>query len=509
MVDLTFLSGINKNTTAAPNGLAGQTLTDNWREISKYTDDLNLAADQLNKSLANPNLPFPLISKLFGTKLKILYSSAATVGSLDEDLEFYNWISGQAREKVYLVFFQNNAELRPTGGFWGSYGLLQINQGKIKSFVIEDIYHLDDKTLKAPPQTPPWQLAEYLKVDRWYMRDLNWWPDFSVTARLAIMFYTYLSGDQRLDGVVAVTPDLISDLLKKYGPLEIDGQIYDADNFLEKTQYQVSVAYKEQNISSWDRKDFLNQLVGKLLDKIFLAKKPATLQDWNDWHDFWQKVTEEKSILLYSAEQSIQDYLVKNNLAGTIRLVKSGDYLMVVDANLASLKTDPEIERRLTHKIEAKGDDYLATTEIKYIHHGNFDWRTTSYRTYARVYVPLGSQLETVALISKNGRTLITDKINITQDQQKTVLGYFLFIPPKETQTLILTYKLPDHVSAGYYFLAQKQPGAGWQSLALEYSGVKKIKTGNWPAKFTIDGNNFMGERIDFVKDLEMSLDFQ
>lgn len=507
LLDLTSLSEIHHRIAAQPKGLSREALTANWQEISRYTADLQLASVVLNKSLTNLSWPFPLISKLLGGRLKMFYSSVEIIGSLDEDLKFFNWVSGQDKPKVYLVFFQNNAELRPTGGFWGSYGLLYVNQGKITSFAVDDIYHLDDKTLKTTPQIPPWQLTQYLKVDRWFMRDLNWWPDFGVSANLAAKFYSFLSGTQPVDGLIAITPGLIADLLKKYGPLEIDGQTYNADNFLAKTQYQVSVAYKDQNISSWDRKDFLNQLVGQLFNKITLTKKPATWQDWKEEYDFWQKVTAEKNVLLYSADQSIQDYLVKNNWAGTIRPT-SGDYLMVVDANLASLKTDPEIERQLTHKVEAKAGSFLVTTEIKYIHHGNFNWRTTNYQTYVRVYVPQGSWLESAEVVSNVGREVVTDKVNFTQDQNKTVLGYFMFIPPQQTKTLVLTYKLPVDIPADYSLLAQKQPGAGWQSLALEYSGLKKIVASDWPAKFNIADNIFIGARINFVKDLIVKITY-
>lgn len=508
LINLTALSKINQQIKADPRGLSKEILAVHSQEIGKYTTDLNLAASLLKKSLTSSAWPFPLLAKKFGDKLELFYSYVTVADSVDDDLKFFNWFSGQDKERVYLVFFQNNSELRPTGGFWGSYGLLHVFQGKITSLVIDDIYHLDDKTLKVAPRIPPKQLTEYLSVDRWFMRDLNWWPDFGVSASSAAKFYTFLSNNQQIDGVIGVTPDLITDLLKKFGSLEIDGQTFEPDNFLAKTQYQVSVAYKDQGISSWDRKDFLTQLATQLIDKISLTKKSATPQDWKEWYDFWQKVTAEKSVLLYSADSSIQDYLVKNNWAGTIRQDATTDYLMVVDANLASLKTDPQIERRLIHKVTARADELKATTEIQYIHHGNFDWRTTSYRTYVRVYVPLGSWLESAEVISNNGKKSIIDKIDFTEDQNKTVFGYFMFIPPQETQILALKYKLPNNLLANYSLLAQKQPGAGWQSLALEYSGLKKIAASDWPDNFNIIDNIFIGTRIDFVKDLTIKITY-
>lgn len=459
------------------------------------------------------------LDRVFKQPLKIAATYAQLLDSFDENLTVIKWLGGFDKERVYLVFFQNTAELRPTGGFWGSYGLLKVKDGAISSLVIDDIYHLDDKTLKALPQKPPPQLAEYLQVKQWFIRDLNWSPDFAQTARLALAFYNYLDPQGSviqesplpqplpIDGVIAVNPGFISELLKKYGSLEIDQQLYEADNFLDKTQYQTSIGFREKNVSDWERKEFLQELADKLIAKIAATNNGFSIDDWKDWQNFWLMNTAQKNLLLYSAEPKIQSFLVEKNWAGALRQNPTGDYLMVVDANLASLKTDPEIERKILHQVEVGDIGNLVATQITYVHHGQFDWRTTRYRTYVRVYVPLGAKLKSAAIKKGDQNEPITAAVKISEERNKTVFGYFLSTEPGSEQTLVLIYALPDSVFAGdYLLLVQKQPGASRQTFSLEYSGPRAVSQNNWPVKYLADQNKFVGDPVDFIQDLEFTL---
>ena len=54
-------------------------------------------------------------------------------------------ILGFEGKRKYLVLFQNNMELRPGGGFIGSYGILEMENGVVKQFKVSDIYDADGK----------------------------------------------------------------------------------------------------------------------------------------------------------------------------------------------------------------------------------------------------------------------------------------------------------------------------------------------------------------------------
>jgi hypothetical protein len=84
---------------------------------------------------------------------------------------------GYPEEQNYLILFQNNTELRPSGGFIGSFGLLDIKSGEIVDFKTTDTYNIDN-----PADTKidhPWQLPKLVHPDlnTWYLRDANWSPD--------------------------------------------------------------------------------------------------------------------------------------------------------------------------------------------------------------------------------------------------------------------------------------------------------------------------------------------
>jgi hypothetical protein len=81
----------------------------------------------------------------------------------------------------YLIIAQNNDELRATGGFISSAGLLTIDQGQIVNLSFEDSYAIDDFTKYYPD--PPAQLLDYMLAEIWIFRDANWSPDYPTSAQ--------------------------------------------------------------------------------------------------------------------------------------------------------------------------------------------------------------------------------------------------------------------------------------------------------------------------------------
>ena len=92
-------------------------------------------------------------------------------------------ILGHDGARRYLVIAQNPAELRPTGGFLGTYGILTLDDGRIASLEFHDVYTLDDQQ-GMPYQEPPEELAAYLLGrGSWELADANWSPDFPTVGR--------------------------------------------------------------------------------------------------------------------------------------------------------------------------------------------------------------------------------------------------------------------------------------------------------------------------------------
>jgi len=88
-------------------------------------------------------------------------------------------ILGHDNPKQYLLIFQNNSEIRSTGGFIGTYGLLTIDQGAIKSLFVDGIFNVDGQLHeKIIPPRPIQKIST-----AWSMHDANWFADFPTSAQ--------------------------------------------------------------------------------------------------------------------------------------------------------------------------------------------------------------------------------------------------------------------------------------------------------------------------------------
>lgn len=455
------------------------------------------------------NLPDGLVTffmrKNINELINILSQTDRTLGEVIPLAEVFPPIAGYPDEKTYLFLLENNTELRPTGGFIGTYGLLKVNQGQIISFFTDDSYNLDRLVKPKDRPVPPPALAKYLGIERWYFRDVNWAPDFKEAAQLAEKFYQEESGfKNHLDGVLAITPDVVTPLLKILGPIQVDGIQFTADNFVETLEWQVEMAYKQAGIPRAQRKDIIRDLVDQFIEKLSAVSPLA-------WIDIIHSLTvnlDEKHILIYSNDASLQQSVELSGWAGRLTNYP-GDYLMVVDANLASFKSDPVVERKINYEVAETGGDLMATVNLSYQHHGGFDWKTTRYRTYTRVYAPLGSEL-----ISSQGAMLAPKNpspgpVETGQEAGKTFFGAFISIEPGETKTLQFKYKLPVTITdlvknQSYQLLVQKQPGVVERDLTIRLNLGKTTKSWS-PAGFGVKTDN---GRIEWQTELRSDQQF-
>ncbi|MDD5464158.1 MAG: DUF4012 domain-containing protein, partial [Candidatus Moranbacteria bacterium] len=164
--------------------------------------------------------------------------------------------------RKYLFLFQNNSEMRATGGFIGSYGLLDISNGHVKNFFIDGIFNPDGQLKdKIVPPFPIQKISA-----SWSMHDSNWFADFPMSAKKAISFYEK-TGGPTADGVITLTPTVMQKLLEITGPIEMPEYevTLDSKNFIELTQFKVEVDYdKEEN----KPKKILSDLAPMVLEKL-------------------------------------------------------------------------------------------------------------------------------------------------------------------------------------------------------------------------------------------------
>lgn len=378
-------------------------------------------------------------------------------------------IAGYPEEKTYLFLLQNNTELRPTGGFIGTYGILKVENGDITQFATDNTYNLDKPAEAWLSEEPPWPLTRYNAVFEWFFRDSNWSPDFPTAAEKAEWFYHKERGPEKdIDGIIAVTPTFIQSLLTLTGEISVNGLTFTEENLIETLQYQVEQGFLRQGLEESERKEIIGVLSKKILDTVLDLPK-------NRWPDLWEvfsKDVTEKQIFIYSKDSYVQNFILKENWGGAIRNVEH-DSLAIIDANLASLKTDPAVERSINYLIRRDRNNTIADLVITYSNVGSITWKTTRYRTYVRIYVPEGSTLLTSSGSMVDCKLSEEGSVDVTNELDKTVFGTFICIEPDEEKTLSFKYKLPNTIgeqiaNGSYSLLVQKQGGAAHYPLTLD-----------------------------------------
>lgn len=379
-----------------------------------------------------------------------------------------------------LILLLNNAELRPGGGFIGTVGLLEMENARVALLEVTDAYAIDQPAEAFLNIAPPDPLKQYLGLNRWFMRDANWSPDFHRSASTVLDFYEQERGQSRgepVDFVIGVTTSFGSQLLELTGPIVVDGKTFTSANLFDLLEYEVERGFTVKE----ERKRIFGHLIGEVLHRI----ENLPLGQWDDLIRLMENGFREKQLMLYSRDISLQSQIERLEWDGRME-TGEGDFLMVVDANLGSLKSDPVVKRFISYHLEPEDDTYRATVSIKYRHEGSFDWKTTRYRTYTRAYVPEGSEF-----ISAEG-ALKDDKIknparepgevDVTSELGATVFGAFTAIEPGEERVLSFSYRLPPGVRQAvdeqkmYSLKVQKQLGAADHDLTLDLDFGKRVE---------------------------------
>ena len=121
-------------------------------------------------------------NKDISSRLKQTYSKLLSLS------EILPTILGFYEDKNYLLLFQNDDELRPTGGFIGSIGDAVVKKGKIQNLTIQDVYELDGQLRNHIE--PPFIVRRYLQPHL-YLRDSNFYLNFQESASMAALLHNY------------------------------------------------------------------------------------------------------------------------------------------------------------------------------------------------------------------------------------------------------------------------------------------------------------------------------
>lgn len=442
------------------------------RDLSNLYEDLSFFENEVMQSNT-------LIAKLIPQKQsipelrKLVYTASRLGKSLPTLLGAYD-------TKSYMVLFQNNMELRPTGGFIGSFAIITFRNGLLIDQTVFDVYSADGQ-LKGYV-APPVPIRDYLGEASWYMRDANWDPDFPTSAK-RVSWFLDKSLDRQVDGVVGIDLEFVKSLLGVTGPLKLaDYQDeVNKNNLYEKVQNEVEGSFFP---GSQKKATYLTALSKALITKTTDIGKDKYL----DILKIAFTGLNSRDIQFYSSEPSIYDTFSElgwdGSIVPTTKCLGNCDvnWFSIIEANLGVNKSNYYISRNanLTTNIKGNSVNNALTLKITNTARRGSSIPETRYKNYIRLVAPKGAKVDRVRIVGeKESNYLYPD---ITTFDDKIEAGVLLDLLPAQTTTLVFNWTTSLNVNAslpGTVILNwRRQPGVPSFPVSVAINNLNSLTKG-------------------------------
>ena len=178
-----------------------------------------------------------LVRERYDDLREMVLDARAALDSAYRAAELMPTLLGADRPRNYLLVFQNNAELRSTGGLAGSVLVVHADGGQVQVVSQEATANLGERD-QPLPLTKEERSVFGDQLGKWFL-NANLTPDFPRTAELMRDRWEEARSGP-IDGVFLVDPVSISYLLKATGEIEVPGyQPVNADNVVALVENEI------------------------------------------------------------------------------------------------------------------------------------------------------------------------------------------------------------------------------------------------------------------------------
>jgi hypothetical protein len=309
---------------------------------------------------------------------------------------FVPWLSDNSTTHHLLVLFQNPSEMRPGGGFLGSYADVSIKGGTITNIAFHDVADADLAFKQKIEPPAPLQLEE----TAFRPADANWFFDFPTSASETISMFEASAPSTTFDGVVAVTPQVMGDLLSVTGPVNVASTTFTSSNLVTQIQKIVQAGQAEVQSSGGGAtypKAVLSQLYPVILQQLASstdAQKQQMLGLAFNW-------VSNKDVVFYFTNPVFETFASAHGATGDVYQLPqnfNGDYLAIANADINSDKSELYMAQTINYDAAIGSDGTLTTNlTITRTHNGNqspYWWYQTTNQDYMQIFVPNGSTLQ-------------------------------------------------------------------------------------------------------------------
>lgn len=521
---------------------------------STLTQNLNIIGNHLTYSLPHYQTALAQLNEVDSDVLPFEYQDTfkefrVLFTAYVKDLENIAQLNTSVQEifggkglRRYLLIFQNPAEIRPTGGFMGSFAMLDIKDGNIIHIDIPAGGSYDLQGQLSQYVAPPTPLL--LSNKRWEFQDANWFADFPASAQKILWFYRH-SRNVTADGVIAINASVLNRLLSILGPITATNRdlTLNTSNALTTIQDIVEHGPEKKNNKP---KQIISDLAPLFIENFKQMEPQAVLPLLANLEEALQQ----KEIQAYFSDARTQKTITEFGWAGEIKNINSDqDYVLAVNTNIQGQKSDARIKQTISHQSVVQPDGTILNSVVITREHTGLPGEKLYGQTnidYLRLYVPAGSELvrasgfiwpdekmfkapdawtEKDTALSALEKEIATDNLSgtrITSEFGKTAFGNWIITEPGETTQVQFIYKLPfkawdtntdSNLNNWAKIFQMQSPISKYQLIVQRQSGVDSdfesqiIFPEGWTAVWNEGGDSSQANNGLSIKNTKLTTD--
>ncbi len=407
---------------------------------------------------------FPNFMRESVAEIKDLAQMAETATqTYKETTTFIPEILGIDNRQRYLILLQNETEIRSTGGWITSYGIVGVEGGQIRELFVDDIYNADGMLrVKGKKYTPPPAMANALDVKDWTFSLVNWSPDLQEVRSASQQFIDDLEKGNDIDGVITIDIAFFQKLLAKWGGIEVPGedQLITADNLHEKV-YEM---HREFTPGSTQKTTFLANLANEMIKK-FLSMDMNQIIGMGD---VLTSSLNEKHLQVAMRNSQADNFFASRSWGGSLD-AKYNDAPIMIDWNWGGNKANQYLNKNHSLTVNIKDEetvDFAYTLTVENTSTSN-TYPQGDYVNYQRIYLPAEAEVTRIVGFKDN-------KYDTYKDGNFKVIGGWFNIPFKDISTLEISYKLTKEKSGSNFPIIKQDSTLFFDMNIYKQAGERK-----------------------------------